>query len=143
MKANELKSNSQLMTLLQGFAVMTLVMGLFGVFNNYIISFVERRRHLAIFRSVGMSRKQIVRMMLMEALTGGLIGGIAGTAGGAVSLFIAVYLLRSMDANVGMSVSPAVFGLCMVASLFVSLIASLSPALKSGRLNIIEAIKYE
>ncbi len=143
MKANELKSNSQLMTLLQGFAIMTLVMGLFGVFNNYIISFVERKRHLAIFRSVGMSRKQIVRMMLMEALSGGLIGGIAGTAGGAVSLFIGGYLLRSMDANVDMLVSPAVLVLCMAASLVVSLAASLSPALKSGRLNIIEAIKYE
>ncbi len=143
MKENNLKSNSQLMTLLQGFAVMTLIMSVFGIFNNYIISFVERRRHLAIFRSVGMSRRQIVRMIVMEALTGGLIGGAAGTAGGAVSLFISVYLLDSMGAGMNMSVSPAVFLLCLGTSIVVSMLASVSPALKSARMNIIEAIKYE
>jgi putative ABC transport system permease protein len=143
MRDNNIKSNQQLFTILKGFAVMTLVMGIFGVLNNFIISFVERRRHLAIFRSVGMSRRQIVRMMLMESLTTGLIGGLVGCAGGVLLLDLATYMLAAMDLFVTMTFSPPVFLACLAASIVISLVASISPALKSGRLNIIESIKYE
>jgi putative ABC transport system permease protein len=85
MKANDTKSSQQLLTLLESFALLILVAGIFGVLNNYIISFVERRRHLAIFRSVGMSRMQLIRMMLIESLTGGIISAVIGCAGGDAS----------------------------------------------------------
>jgi putative ABC transport system permease protein len=143
MRENNVKSNQQLLTLLEGFAVMTLVMGVFGILNNFIISFVERRRHLAIFRSVGMSRRQIVRMMFMESFTAGLISGLVGCAGGGLLLFLATYMLAAMNLYVTMTFSFPVFITCLAASIVISLIASISPALKSGRLNIIESIKYE
>jgi putative ABC transport system permease protein len=143
MQENNVKSNQQLFTILQGFAAMTLVMGIFGVLNNFIISFVQRRRYLAIFRSVGMSRRQIVKMMFMESLTAGLISGLIGCAGGAILLSVATYMLEAMDLYVRMSFSLPVFLVCLAASIAISLIASISPALKSSRLNIIESIKYE
>ncbi len=49
--------------------------GIFGVLNNFLISFMERKRYLAIYRSVGMSREQIVKMVFIEGLSGGIIGG--------------------------------------------------------------------
>jgi putative ABC transport system permease protein len=143
MQENNVRSNQQLLTILEGFAGMTLVMGIFGVLNNFVISFVERRRHLAIFRSVGMSRRQVVRMIFLEALDAGLASGLVGCACGALLLSVGSYLLAAMNLFVTMTFSLPVFLSCMGASVAISLVASVSPALKSSRLPIIASIKYE
>jgi putative ABC transport system permease protein len=143
MEENEAKSNEQLFMILKGFSFLTLIIGIFGVLNNFIISFIERRRHLAIFRSVGMSKKQVVMMLFVEALSGGLIGGILGVLSGIVMIFTVEYVIRGMNMFVKMNYSPILFAYSIISGIVITVFASISPALKSSKLNIIEAIKYE
>jgi putative ABC transport system permease protein len=82
-------------------------------------------------------------MMLMESFSAGLISGLVGGAGGALLLYFSTYMLAAIDLYVQMSFSLPIFLACLSASLAISLIASISPTLRSGRLNIIESIKYE
>ena len=79
----------------------------------------------------------------MESLAAGTVGGLVGCAGGALLLYLATWLLAAMDLFVTLSFSPPIFLACLLAAIVISLVASISPALKSGRLNIIESIKYE
>jgi putative ABC transport system permease protein len=70
-----MRNNKSIFTILDFLSIMTAVIGIFGIMNNLIISFIERKRSLAIYRSTGMEKKQIVRMILMESFSVGFIGG--------------------------------------------------------------------
>ena len=138
------ESNSQMFTILRGFSMMALVIGIVGVINNLIISFIERKRYLAMFRSVGMSKFQIIRMMLIESLTGGIIGGIIGIITGVILIeFIPHILIAINEPRIPMHYSFGLLLYSLLAGVVIMLIASISPAIKSSKLNIIESIKYE
>ncbi|HYH05010.1 MAG TPA: FtsX-like permease family protein, partial [Bacillota bacterium] len=143
MNRQDIQENRQLFLLLQGFAVMTLVIGLFGVFNNLMISFLERKRSLAMMRSVGMSRSQTLKMIFIEALTGGIIGGSVGLLAGTVLIGLVPFVLQAINQVVPIHYSLKEFGIAFLFGVIITVIASIGPALKSSRLNIIEAIKYE
>lgn len=137
------KSNSQMFAILNGFSVMALIIGIFGVLNNFIISFIERKRSFAVFRSVGMEKRQIIKMLFIESLTGGIIGGAAGIASGLILLFNVAYVMKAMSLPVALHYSYMLFLNSLLGGIAITLIASISPALKSSKLNIIESIKYE
>ena len=143
MSKNDKESNRQIFIILNGFSILAMVIGAFGVLNNFVINFIQRKRHLAIFRSVGMSRKQIILMVFLEALTGGLIGGIMGAFSGLIILQIVPFVMTAIDKPIPLHYSLLQFVFFMIAAMLITLIGSVSPALKSSKLNIIETIKYE
>lgn len=143
MEELNMQSNSQMFSILNGFSIMALIIGIFGVLNNFIISFIERKRSLAVLRSVGMEKKQIVKMLFIESLTGGIIGGMAGIAAGLILLFNVAYVMKAMSLPVAIHYSLMLFANSMLGGIIITLAASISPALKSSKMNIIESIKYE
>lgn len=143
MQKNDYESNRQMFIILNGFSVLALIIGIFGILNNFVINFIQRRRHLAVFRSIGMSKKQIVLMVFLEALTGGLIGGIMGIVSGLLILQIVPFVLRAIEQSIPLHYSLFQFIMFMIMGMVITLIGSISPALKSSKLNIIESIKYE
>jgi putative ABC transport system permease protein len=90
-----------------------------------------------------MSKAQIIKMIFIEALSGGLVGGAVGVLTGVVSISIIPYLLKAIDMPVPIHYSATLIINSILGGAVVTLIASVSPALKSSKLNIIEAIKYE
>lgn len=144
MKENNIKQNQQLMNMLQVFAVMAMIIGSFGVLNNFIISFMERRRSFAVLRSVGMSKTQNLKILFIEALTGGAIGGIIGAFGGAILCFVIPYVIKGIaGVKFNIHYEASTFIIAFMAGVLVSLVASVGPSLKSSKLDIIQAIKYE
>jgi len=141
-KANN-ESNAALFSIFKLFSIMAMVIGIFGVVNNFAISFIERKQSLAMLRAAGMSKLQIVKMIFIEALSGGLVGGSVGALTGVISISIIPYLLKAIDLPITMHYSAQLIVNSIIGGAAVTLIASVSPALKTSRLNIIEAIKYE
>ena len=136
-------SNEQLMSMLIGFSILALIIGIIGVINNLIISFIERKQSIAVLRSVGMSKKQVIKMLFIESLYSGGIGGIAGIAGGVIIMKIVPSLMEAMRVPVPTYLVPNVLWIYFVGGVFITVLASLSQAQKATKLNIIEAIKYE
>lgn len=69
----------------QGLAVLSvvsLVAGAFVILNSFLMSLTERRRELAILRSVGATRRQLTRLLVGEAAALGLVGTIVGIPAG-------------------------------------------------------------
>ena len=60
-----------------------IVLAVFTIFNTFLMNVGERRRQLAVLRAIGATRRQIIRMLLLEGLAMGLRGHGAGLAGGA------------------------------------------------------------
>lgn len=143
METRNQKSNENIFNILKGFSLMALVIGIFGVLNNLVISFIERRRSIAMLRSIGMSRKQTVHMIFIEALTGGLIGGMTGIAAGYLLVRGIPYVLKAMNLAIPVTIEPWSLAGYIAAGVVITLAASISPALKSSRMNVIQAIKYE
>lgn len=137
------ESNAALFSIFRIFSIMAMVIGIFGVLNNFAISFMERKRSLAMYRSLGMSKPQIIKMIFIEALSGGLVGGAVGVLSGVVNISVIPYMMRSIDMPIPIHYSLVLLAGSLVGGAAVTLIASVSPALKSSRLNVIEALKYE
>ncbi len=143
MEKSNVESNESLFSIFRIFSIMAMVIGIFGVLNNFAISFMERKRALAMFRSTGMSKVQIIKMIFIEALSGGLVGGAVGIFSGVVNISIIPYVMRAIDMPIPIHYSAILLISSLLGGAAVTLIASVSPALKSSRLNIIDAIKYE
>jgi len=69
---------------LQAMSLLALVVGLFLIYNTVAFSVVQRRGALGIMRSLGATRGQIFRFILLEAFILGLIGAILGLALGII-----------------------------------------------------------
>ena len=94
-------------------------------------------------RSVGMSRKQTLKMILIESLTGGVIGGVIGILAGTLLIYIIPFVMRAINQVVPIHYSLKQYGIVFIAGILITVAASINPALKFSRQNIIEAIKYE
>ncbi len=143
MEERNQNSNEALFNIFRIFSIMTMVIGVFGVLNNYAISFIERKRGLAMMRSMGMNKLQTVKMIFIEALSGGLIGGTIGVIMGVLLIMTVPYVLRAIDLPIKIHYSVPMLLSSILAGVVVAVVASISPALKSSKFNIIEAVKYE
>ena len=57
------ESNASMMSMISLFAILAMVIGVVGVVNNLMISFIERRQNIAMLRSIGMSKFQVLKMI--------------------------------------------------------------------------------
>jgi putative ABC transport system permease protein len=83
---------------LLGFAAIALVVGSFVIANTFSMLVGQRTRELALLRAVGLSRRQVRRLVLGEAALVGLLGGVAGIAAG---YGFAVPAVRLLDDQTG------------------------------------------
>jgi len=145
MMDENMEGNSKILGIFKGFGLLALVICVFGVFNNLIISFIDRKHSLAIMRSVGMSKRQTIKMIFIEAFTGGLIGGVIGIIIGLLLVMNVGKVIEALGGSMkdSLEISWISLAACMVGGVIITIAASVGPALRSSKLNIIEAIKYE
>lgn len=138
-RKENMESNKQSTMLMSGFSVLASVIGIFGILNNLMLGFIERKHSFAVFRSMGMSRKQLIGMIFVESATGGLIGGLIGIIGGVIliTMLAGAGNLGDIHYPIGAFVGYGLIGA------FIMLVASVSPAIKTSKLNIIDEIKFE
>ncbi len=136
-------ANASIFGSMEAFAYLAAIIGIFGIINNYIVSFIERKRSLAMYRSVGMSRRQIIGMMIVESATCGIIGGIMGVAAGLMMVWTIPYVMQAMDFTMPILLNPSLILVSFLLGALITLVASVGPIKKTSRLNLIEALKYE
>ncbi len=139
LRKENVKSNQQSMMLMSGFSILASVIGIFGILNNLMLSFIERKHSFAVLRSMGMSKRQIIKMIFIESATGGLIGGAIGVLGGVILITMVAGVSNAAAINYPLST----FVSYVAVGAVIMLVASISPALKTSRLNIIDEMKFE
>lgn len=111
---------------------------IFGVVNNLIVNFMEFRRWIAMMKSIGMSKAQIIKMIFVESLTGGLIGGSIGVLTGLSMILLIPNIMVSMGLVYTIKYSLPLLLMYLFISILIMIVASISPAIKSSKLNVIE-----
>jgi putative ABC transport system permease protein len=142
-KARYIEENKKIIMILSAFSTATALIGSIGVMNNFLVSFLARKKALAIYASVGMSKVQKKSMILIEAISGGLIGAVFGIMTTLLILARVSGLLAKIDVLLVLDLSLKTAILGMVGSVLVCLLSSLSVLRRSGKVSIIEELRYE
>lgn len=126
------------------FAIISLFVGSFIIFNVFSISATQRQRENALMRAIGASRGQVTRVMFVEALLVGLIGGLLGFAGG-VGLAAAIIRLLTAagfgPSDSALTVKPWVLVVSVIVGVVVTLVCAVVPAIRSGRVPPLAAMR--
>lgn len=135
---NEMGVVSKLGRFLLALAVVTLLVGGFGVVNTMLTSVHERRKDIGIMRAVGASRNQIGKVLVYEGILVGIIGGILGYLGGS----LLAYLLSpvALDGTVALPVW-LYSVIALVLALGVGVGSSIYPAVRAIRVPVAESLR--
>ena len=129
---------------LLAFGGIALFVGAFVIFNTLSITVAQRAREFATLRTLGASRRQVLRSVLLEGL---VIGALASVIG----LFLGLGLAKGLSwvfsrLNLDLPQSGTVFAtrtvvVSLVLGLAITLLASLAPALRATRVPPILAVR--
>ncbi|MEN8194204.1 MAG: ABC transporter permease [Bacteroidota bacterium] len=122
----------------------------FNILVSLTMSVVEKRRDIGILRSMGVKKNSILRIFMLEGIIVGTIGTVLGFALGLLVCYLQIeFKLYPLDPMkfiidafpVKLEVSDLI--IIPIVSLLLSFLASLYPAKRAVKLNVIDSIKYE
>jgi putative ABC transport system permease protein len=124
--------------------LMGFVVGAFGVVNTLTMNVLEQTRELGLLRIVAMTKRQVRRTILMQALIIGGVGLPPGILLGiAVAYVINLAMMPSFGHLVRFQVHPEMWLATLFISMLIVLIAAIIPARRATRINVVEALHYE
>ncbi len=138
----------QVLALLYALLGLSVIVSFFGIVNTLILSVVERTRELGMLRAVGMTRRQVRRMVRHESVITALIGAALGIVLGIALAALVTKRMSSYSKSVGgdgMSLSLPLVSLAIfvVVAVIAGILAAIMPARRASRLNVLEALAYE
>ncbi len=118
--------------------LITLIGAAIGLMNIMLVSVSERTREVGLIKAIGGKRKSVSRQFLLEAIIISILGAFFG-----IILGVAVGNLFSFVLKTGFVVpwNWVFYGIVICTG--VGLVAGIYPARKAGKLNPIEALRYE
>ncbi|MCH0564316.1 ABC transporter permease [Streptomyces sp. MUM 2J] len=139
----ELKDQiGQLLNMIYGLLALAIIVAILGVVNTLALSVVERTREIGLMRAIGLSRRQLRRMIRMESVVIALFGALLGLGLGMGWGATAQQLLALEGLTVLEIPWPTIIAV-FIGSAFVGLFAALVPAFRAGRMNVLNAIATE
>ena len=111
---------------------------------------MSKRKELALMLSLGSSKQEIKAIFLRL----GLIIGVFGIVCGAVLGGVGIWVLKTFDiiklpadvygvSRLPVDLSLVDFGLIIIGAFIITLLASLYPALKAAKTDVLETLRYE
>ncbi|WP_425832831.1 ABC transporter permease [Streptomyces fractus] len=132
----------QLLNMIYGLLALAIIVAVLGVVNTLALSVVERTREIGLMRAIGLSRRQLRRMIRLESVVIAVFGALLGLGLGMGWGATAQKLLALEGLGVLEIPWPTIIGV-FIASAFVGLFAALVPAFRAGRMNVLNAISTE
>ena len=126
------------------FAAIALFVGTFLIFNTFSIIVAQRTRELALFRTLGASRRQVMTSVVLEGLVVGLIASVVGIIAG---IGIALGLKALLGAagfdlpSTATQIQGRTVVVAFIVGVGVTLVASIIPANHAARIAPIEALR--
>jgi len=132
-----------LTVLLLAMVVVIAVIGAIGLVNTLVLNVTERRREIGILRAIGAGTGALVRLLLAEGVTLGLLGYVLGLAGGYVLALRLVAIAGEELFHLRFTLAPGMLVVTGLLTLLLAAGASVAPGLIAARVRPIEAVRYE
>ncbi len=136
---NQISGLSSVLNILYVLLALSVIVSLFGIVNTLVLTVFERTREIGMLRAIGMTRRQVRRMIRHESVITALIGGVLGILLGIVLGALLVARVDFIQFSLPL-VSLIVFA---VMTIVVGILAAIFPARRAARLNVLEALQYE
>jgi len=121
---------------------LAVVIAVLGIVNTLALSVIERTREVGLLRAVGLTRRQLRRMVRLESVVVAVLGAVLGVAMGLVFGVV----LRSMIADEGVDVLAVPWGQLagfVALAAVAGVLAAALPARRAARLDVLDAIGAE
>ncbi len=130
-----------ILNLLYALLGLSVLVSLFGIVNTLVLTVFERTRELGMLRAVGMTRRQVRRMIRHESIVTALMGAALGIGAG---LFLAALVTRALaEEGIPFALPAGSLVAFTVAAILLGILAAVLPARRASRLNVLEALHYE
>ena len=132
---------------LTALSLISLVVGMFLIYNAISTSVIQRRREIGILRGLGVTRPQVLGLLIGEA---GLIGSLGGLLGVGAGIVLAKVMLHFVSRTItalyilvkaeNLSIPPLVLVSGFVLGVIISVLSSIGPAREASRITPREAL---
>jgi len=132
----------QLLNLVYALLGLAIVIAVLGIINTLALSVIERTREVGLLRAVGLSRRQLRRLIRLEAVAIAVLGAVLGVA---LGLGLGIVLQQSLTGQ-GVSELAVPAGRLTVFVLLaaaVGVLAAVIPARRAAKMNVLNAIATE
>jgi ABC-type antimicrobial peptide transport system permease subunit len=136
---NQISGLKSVLNILYVLLALSVIVSLFGIVNTLVLTVFERTREIGMLRAIGMTRRQVRRMIRHESVITALIGAALGIALGIV---LAALLIARVDFLV-FSFPTAQVIIFVIAAIVVGIVAAIFPARRAAKLDPLRAIAYE
>jgi len=108
--------------------------------NTMAMSIRERTREVAVLRTLGFTRENILKLLLSESIAISLIGGLVGVLLG--TLVIKAMSRPGIGLPVAMHMTPLTALVVMLVAAVVGLVSGVIPSYRASNLGIVDALRY-
>ena len=114
---------------------------IFGMINTLVLSVYERTREIGMLRAIGMTRRQVRRMIRQESIITALIGAAIGLP---LGIFLAALVNRALsEYDIRFAIPWGQLLVLTIVAIVIGILAAIMPARRAAKLNPLEAIAYE
>ena len=136
---NQISGLNSVLNILYILLALSVLVSFFGIVNTLVLSVFERTREIGMLRAVGMTRRQIRRMIRHESIITAAIGGVLGIL---LGIALGALLVARVD-FIDFTLPVTQLVIFAVAAIVVGIIAAIFPARRAARLNVLQALQYE
>ncbi|MDP4142933.1 MAG: FtsX-like permease family protein [Bacillota bacterium] len=142
MKQNN-DNNMQMANILSIFSYITMIIGAFGIVSNVSISFIQRKRDMAVISSVGLTKGGRGYMIVLEGIFQALVGVCISlvAAYGINTCLTDIFKFLTMDMDLKYPVNTILP--VIITTILLMLVTSLSSVIRSRKLQIVQELKFE
>jgi putative ABC transport system permease protein len=133
---------NQLLLLINALLALAVIIAISGIVNTLVLSIFERTRELGLLRAVGMSRRQVRRMVRWESVIIAVFGAVLGLVLGVIFGTLLVNALHDQGINALRIPFLSLAGF-MVFAVLAGVLAAALPARRAARLDVLSAIAHD
>jgi putative ABC transport system permease protein len=141
LKDNQEQQIQQLVSFFYVLLALAVLISLLGIITTLALSIHERTRELGMLRAVGMSRRQVRRLVRYEAVITALIGAILGSILGVI--FATLVSRPLADEGFELSYPIGTLLILLVFAALAGVLAAIGPARRAAKLDVLQALAYE